>query len=114
MSLEEDAWREALRTKGRDWVLTELNTRPGMPQDPLLDVVYVQPFPTREFCQRWCVETDNQYLRLSGQTKGVLCGVLILGIFIAMAMHSLTSVGTTRLRTATSQAGQQPTQAVQP
>jgi len=112
MSMEEDAWREALRTKGRDWVLAELNTRPGLPQDPLLDVVYVQPFPTREFCQRWCVETDNQYLRLSGHTKGVLCGVLILGIFIAMAMHSLTSVGTTRLRAP--QAGQQPTQAVQP
>src|ERR1700761_4802993 len=70
MSLEEDAWRQALRTKGRDWVLAELNTRPGLPQDPLLDVVYVQPFPTREFCQRWCVEADNQYLRLSGHTKG--------------------------------------------
>jgi hypothetical protein len=111
--MEEDAWREALRTKGRDWVLAELNTRPGLPQDPLLDVVYEQPFPTREFCQRWCVETDNQYLRLSGYTKGVLCGVLVLGILVAMATFSLESAGPTKLRTAPTQGGPQPTQAVQ-
>ncbi|HEX3989661.1 MAG TPA: hypothetical protein VHX39_00680 [Acetobacteraceae bacterium] len=100
MSMDEDAWREGLRAKGRDWVLAELNMRPGLPQDPLLDVVYVSPYPTREFCQRWCVESDNQYLRLSGYTKFVLCGVAILGIFIAMAMYKWSSVAPARLPTA--------------
>jgi hypothetical protein len=90
--MEEDAWRAALRTKGRDWVLAELNTRPGLPQDPLHDVVYTPPYPTREFCQRWCVEVDNQYLRLSGSTIALLCGLGILGLFIAMGVYSWSEV----------------------
>jgi hypothetical protein len=106
MTMEEQTWYEGLRARGRDWVLDELNRRPGMPQDPLHDVVYSEPYPTREFCQRWCVEVDNQYLRLSGFTKGLLCGLAILTIFIAMAIHSLNSTGPAGPRTAPSHSAQ--------
>ena len=99
MSLQEDAWREGLRTKGRDWVLAELSMRPGLPDDPLNDVVYTPPYPSREFCQRWAVEVDNQFLRLSGATKGLIFGVVILGIFIAMAVHSWSGVAPTQMPT---------------
>ncbi|WP_158922614.1 hypothetical protein [Acidisphaera sp. S103] len=91
-TLEEEAWRTGLKTKGRDWVLAELNMRPGLPQDPLYDVVFEPPYPSREFCQRWCVETDNQYLRLSGTGIATLVGLAILAIFVVMAMYSLSEV----------------------
>ena len=107
MSMEEDAWRVGLRTKGRDWVLAELNTRPGLPQDPLHDVVYEPPYPSREFCQRWCVEVDNQFLNLSGSTIGVLCGLAVFGIILAMAMHQFTSATSGHLPTASTQGVQQ-------
>ena len=103
MSMEEDAWREALRIKGRDWVLAELRMRPGLPEDPLHEVVYTPPFPTREFCRRWCVEIDTQYGRLSGSTIGLIVGVAILGIFIAMAMYSWSNVAPTSPPTAQTQ-----------
>jgi hypothetical protein len=97
MALEEEVWRKGLRTKGRDWVLAELRTRPGLPQDPLHDVVFEPPYPSREFCLRWCVENDNQYLRLSGTAIGTLVGLAILVIFIAMAVHSFSEVAPAQL-----------------
>ena len=61
----EAKWREALERKGKDWVSWELRIRTGSPQDCLLDVVYDEPHPTREFCQRWCIEQENRVLRVS-------------------------------------------------
>jgi len=75
------AWRNALQAKGRDWVLAELRTRPGQPQDILYDVVHEPPFPTREFCQRWCVEDDNKILRVAGSTKAAIIAVPFLLLF---------------------------------
>lgn len=87
MANETVAWRNALQAKGRDWVLTELRTRPGQPQDILYDVVHEPPFPTREFCQRWCVEDDNKILRVAGSTKAAIIAVPFLLLFLAMAVH---------------------------
>ncbi len=93
MASEADVWRTALQARGRDWVLSELNTRPGQPDDLLYDVVFEPPYPTREFCQRWCVEDDNTFLRLSTSTKAALCALVLFILFAAMGIHSLTSTG---------------------
>jgi hypothetical protein len=106
MALEELAWRKALKTRGRDWVLAELRMRPGLPDDPLHDVVFEPPYPSREFCMRWCVENDNQYLRLSGTAIATLVGLAILVIFIAMATYSLSGGAPTPSEQAPSQAVQ--------
>jgi hypothetical protein len=92
MGLEMDVWRTALRAKGRDWVLSELRRRPGQPEDTLYDVVHEPPFPTREFCQRWCVEEDNKFLSVPTSTKFALCALVIMIIFAGMAVHSWTSI----------------------
>lgn len=90
MSLETNAWRAALQAKGRDWVLAELRTRPGQPQDILYDVVYEPPHPTREFCQRWSVEEDNRFLNVAASTKAALCVLVILCLFLGMAVRTWT------------------------
>jgi hypothetical protein len=93
MASEADVWRTALQAKGRDWVLAELETRPGRPDDVVYDVVFEPPFPTREFCQRWCVEDDNRFLHVATSTKAALCVLVMLILFAAMGIHSLSSSG---------------------
>ena len=45
----EIVWRKALQARGRDWVMSELQTRPGRHEDIVCDVVFEQPYPTRAF-----------------------------------------------------------------
>ncbi len=90
MAVETEVWRAALQAKGRDWVLAELHTRPGQPQDPVYDVVFEPPYPTRDFCQRWSVDEDNKYLRMAGSTKIALCVLVVFVVFLGMAVRTWT------------------------
>jgi hypothetical protein len=56
----EEAWRKGLETRGTHWVTAELARLPGRPDDPLFDVVFVPPHPSRAFCQRWCAEDESR------------------------------------------------------
>ena len=56
----EEAWRKALEMRGTHWVKAELARLPGRPNDPLFDVVFVPPHPSRVFCQQWCAEEENR------------------------------------------------------
>lgn len=81
------AWRAALQAKGRHWVASELRMRPGQPGDTLYDVVHTPPFPTRDFCRQWCVEDDNDFLRMSLSTKAAFGALFFFMLFLAMAVH---------------------------
>jgi hypothetical protein len=94
MADDADVWRAGLQARGRSWVLAELQMRAGQPQDPLYDVVHAPPYPSREFCQRWCVEDANKFMRVSGSTKAALCAFVILCVCLAMAVHSFTGTET--------------------
>jgi len=61
----EIAWRAALQERGKEWVVSQLRTRPGRPDDIVYDVVFEAPYPTRAFCVQWCAEQDNKIFRLS-------------------------------------------------
>jgi hypothetical protein len=84
---DETRWRQALASRGRDWVAHELQLRAGQPNEYLWDVVYEAPHPTREFCQRWCAEQENKIVGLSpGITVAMLMLVVVTiagGIFAA-------------------------------
>jgi hypothetical protein len=82
-----EVWRKALRAKGKFWVAAELQRRPGLPRDAVYDIVFEEPYPTREFCQRWCAEEDNRIIRFSWETAGVL-------IFLVLAV--VCSLGAVR------------------
>src|SRR5690349_25055802 len=84
----EAVWRKALQMRGREWVIAELKRRPGQPRDPLLDVVFEEPYPTREYCQRWCAEEENHFHIFSWST--VAAGAL-LAIIVVCAMHAVSS-----------------------
>ena len=88
----ETAWRQGLQAKGRDRIMAELKTRAGAPDDVVLDVVYEAPYPTREFCQRWCAEQDNRMLHLSGYGKAVLVALILLVAFGIKAIVSWNSL----------------------
>jgi hypothetical protein len=81
-------WRKALQTKGKDWVLNHLRSRPSQPGDTIYDVVFEAPFPTREFCQRWCADEDNKLFNLSGHTIALLVALVIAVICAGRAVHS--------------------------
>jgi hypothetical protein len=98
MTFETDAWRAALRAKGRDWVMAELNLRAGRPEDPVYDIVHEAPYPTRAFCQRWCAEEDNKGVRLAGTTKAALVAFVLCTIFLAMAIRGFTGTEAMNLR----------------
>jgi hypothetical protein len=56
-----------------------------------LDVVYEEPYPTRAFCQRWCVEQEDKMGRPS---PGTVVVVLILVIvMIAGVMFGSRDLG---------------------
>jgi hypothetical protein len=78
---DETRWRQALESRGRDWVAHELQLRTGQPNDYLWDVVFEAPHPTREFCQRWCAEQEN---KIMSPSPGITFAMLILiGVTIA-------------------------------
>jgi hypothetical protein len=84
----ETEWRAALKARGVDWVKAELMRRPGRPDDIVYDVVFKDPYPTREFCERWCVDEDNSVLHLSGRSLAIFGGIVLLIIFVARAYVS--------------------------
>jgi hypothetical protein len=61
-------------------VTRELQLRAGQPNDCLLDVVYEEPHPTREFCQRWCAEQEN---KMAGPSPGIMVVMLMLIVLMA-------------------------------
>jgi hypothetical protein len=68
----EAVWRAALMAKGKDWVAAELRRRPGQPGDAVYDIIFEDPLPTREFCQRWCAEEENRLVRFSWEKVAAL------------------------------------------
>jgi hypothetical protein len=91
----EGPWRNALNAKGRDWVTAELQRRSGQPDDVVLDVVFEEPYPTREFCQRWCAEQDNRIFHVSGYTIALLVALVLLisfGIKLVNSWENLPQV----------------------
>ena len=87
----EMAWRNALNARGRDWVAAELQRRPGQPEDTVLDVVFEEPYPSREFCMRWCNEQDNRMFRFSGHTIVVMATSIVLVSVFVLAVASLNA-----------------------
>jgi hypothetical protein len=74
----EIAWREALQQRGREWVVAQLRTRPGRPDDVVQDIVFEAPYPTRAFCVQWCAEQDNKIVRLSWHTYAAIFMLLLV------------------------------------
>jgi hypothetical protein len=85
-------WRKALDAKGRDWVSAALRQRPGQPGDVMLDVVFEEPYPTREFCQQWCTEQDNRMFHPSKHTIAVIVASILLVVFGIKAVVSWESL----------------------
>ena len=71
--LVEETWRKALQARGKEWVQAELRRRPGQPDDILYDVVFEEPYPSRQFCLNWCAEQDNRLFHVSGTTLAAIC-----------------------------------------
>jgi hypothetical protein len=85
---DEMVWRAALERKGADWVTHELQKRRGQPWDAILEVVFVEPHPTREFCQRWCAEQENRGFSMSPTTIGIIAATVLVVVFLTMAVSS--------------------------
>jgi hypothetical protein len=86
--LTEIAWRKALRERGTEWVMAQLRTRPGRPEDVVFDVVFEPPYPTRGFCQSWCGEQDNRIFRFSWHTLAAIAMLLLFIICFCQAVAS--------------------------
>jgi hypothetical protein len=87
----ETTWRKALEARGKDWVMAELRRRPGRPQDVVYDIVFEQPYPTREFCEQWCIEQDNKLFHVSWQLFvmiGLAAVAVVCGFFGAAGIIS--------------------------
>jgi hypothetical protein len=83
----EIVWREALKARGRDWVMAQLQERPGRAEDPVLDVVFETPFPTRAFCRQWCAEEDNKLFSVSKT------GIVAFVVFVLFVICVLRTIG---------------------
>jgi hypothetical protein len=78
-------WHDAMRRMGRAAVEAELQRRPGRPTERIDDIGGEPPFPTREFCERWCTEQDNILFQFSPRMAGVLGLVIIIIACMVMA-----------------------------
>jgi hypothetical protein len=87
----ETVWRQALKAKGKDWVKAELQKRPGNPQDIVYDIVFEEPFPTRDFCQGWCAEEENKLFHLSWHALAALVAFFITVCCCVAAVNALNS-----------------------
>jgi hypothetical protein len=72
-----ERWHDAMRRMGRAAVEAELQRRPGHPAELMDDIGGEPPYPTREFCERWCTEQDNALFQFSPRMAVVL-GLLVL------------------------------------
>jgi hypothetical protein len=84
----EAVWRKALQDRGKDWVMAELHRRPGKPEDPLYDVVFKEPYPTRAFCFQWCGEEENKYFRMSWHTYATIIALALLIVSIVKGISA--------------------------
>ena len=87
-NLTETAWRAALQQRGKEWVQSELRTRPGRPDDVVYDVVYEAPYPTRAFCMQWCAQQDNKLLRMSWHSYAAIAMLLLFIVCFCQAVGS--------------------------
>lgn len=102
---DEQVWRKALQAKGKDWVMAELHRRAGQPGDAVYDVVFVEPFPTREFCHRWCAEEENRIFRMSWHTVAALVALAVFAVCSVKAVQSWNEPGSASMhRSATAAA----------
>jgi hypothetical protein len=93
---DEKRWREALERRGKEWAQRTLNSRHGQAGDSVLDVVFVDPHPTREFVQCWCAEESNKMPKLSGTTIAAMVTFALLLIAARMAVSSLNNTQQTQ------------------
>lgn len=84
----ETAWRAGLQERGKEWVLSELRTRPGRPDDVVYDVVFEAPYPTRAFCVQWCAEQDNKLFRMSWHSYAAIAMLLLFVVCFCQAVAS--------------------------
>jgi hypothetical protein len=84
----ETAWRAGLQQRGKEWVLSELRTRPGRADDVVYDVVFEAPYPTRAFCVQWCAEQDNKIFRLSWHSYAAIAMLLLVIVCFFQAVGS--------------------------
>jgi hypothetical protein len=84
----ETAWRVALQQRGKEWVLSELRTRPGRPDDVVYDIVFEAPYPTRDFCARWCAQQDNKLFRMSWPSYAAIAMLLLFIVCFCQAVGS--------------------------
>lgn len=96
----EAVWRKALQSRGREWVAAELKRLPGRPRDPVLDVVFEEPYPTREFCQLWCAEEESRFHPVSWTTLTAGAVLLIAVYCLIMAVSSWNELEATQAATA--------------
>lgn len=87
----EIVWRRALEAKGKDWVMAELQRRAGHPSDAVYDIVFEEPYPTREFCQQWCAEEENKLFHVSWHTYAVLAAFIVTVCCCVAAVKGLNS-----------------------
>jgi hypothetical protein len=72
---------------GRAAVEAELGRRSGHPAELIDDIGGEPPYPTREFCEQWCIAQDNMPFRFSLRMGVIL--TLTVGIVASMVMaHS--------------------------
>jgi hypothetical protein len=77
-------WNDAMRSMGRAAVEAELRRRTGRPADLVDDIGGEPPYPTREFCERWCTEQDNILFQFSPRMAVIL--TLIVAILACLVM----------------------------
>ena len=87
----EAAWRKALKVRGKDWVMAELHAKPGRPDDTLYDVVFEEPYPTRQFCFQWCAEQENKVFRMSWQNYAAIFALILFLVSTIKAIESWDS-----------------------
>jgi hypothetical protein len=86
---------------GRAAVEAELQRRQGRPTDLIDDIGGEPPYPTREFCERWCTEQDNIMFQFSPRMAVVLtlfvailaCLVMARGDFRRLSAGSASGMG---------------------
>lgn len=96
-----ERWHDAMCTMGRAAVEAALRRRPGRPTDRIDDVGGEPPYPTRAFCEQWCVEQDNILYRFTPRTAVILtliiailaCVVMAVGDFARLSAGSASGAG---------------------
>jgi hypothetical protein len=94
-------WHDAMRSMGRAAVEAELQRRPGRPAELIDDIGGEPPYPTREFCERWCTEQDNVLFQFSLRMAVILtlvvailaCMVMARGDFARLSAGSASGMG---------------------